>query len=172
MSEIKNTLNGIKGRLDITLKSLIDLKTAIETLQNNPFQDLLHSCQKKVLLALSKLNSSHSKRRVKWTEIMHRHKRSVFWSLELTNGQLSPYTISDKSIISQSQESCFLECQLWIIISIMLLNILTFPLGSIHYPNKSLCNLTVLVNNQQIGKFCLFCLPTQVFMSSDAMNPS
>lgn len=141
MSEIKNILNGIKGRLGIILKSLTDLKTAIETLQNNPFQDLLHSCQKKVLLALSKqfksLNSSHSKRRVKWTEIMHRHKRNVFWSLELTNGQLSPYNISDKSIISQSQESCFLECQLGIIISIMLLNILTFPLGSIHYPNKS-----------------------------------
>ena len=46
MSEIKNILNGIKGRLDITLKSLTDLKTAIETLQNNPFQNLLHSCQK------------------------------------------------------------------------------------------------------------------------------
>lgn len=37
MSEIKNILNGIKGRLDITLKSLTDLKTATETLQNNPF---------------------------------------------------------------------------------------------------------------------------------------
>ena len=37
MSEIKNILNGIKGRLDIPLKGLADLKTVIETLQNNQF---------------------------------------------------------------------------------------------------------------------------------------
>ena len=37
MSEIKNILNEIKGRLDTALKGLTDLKTVIETLQNNQF---------------------------------------------------------------------------------------------------------------------------------------
>lgn len=57
MSEVKNILNGIKGRLDIALKGLTDLKTVIETLKNNQFQNVLHSCQKSILLPCKHLKS-------------------------------------------------------------------------------------------------------------------